>query len=373
MACPLELSVSSDWTLPDPPTPPPAGKWLSPNRRRSRLSPPVRRRIQVERDDALARLSDLDRELLDLTNRRIELLDHLGAMREKLWPVEPKYKGRRPPPVDYPPLDPIATGAKQLWGPTLRRTCRAVLRRHGPLRLRDLHDALHRYGYVIDCPNPVKALGDAMGYEADAGRVTRVRRGVYAIAPGTRPGRGRARETPLPPSLPSLDMLVARANQQLVDTDICDDPTADLQITDERGSTRECGPEPSFEVGDDVVDRPEPDREPHEPGLDSGPALLGLGELGVVLSRIADRQASGSSGARLRMARVSAACPDDTASAPGTPAAVWAMPPSRSADPSGRNQPWPPETSWTRALPAEIHGIIARSSEPTFSMGCSWP
>ena len=33
----------------------------------------------------------------------------------------------------------------------------------------------------------------------------------------------------------------------------------------------------------------------------------------------------------------------------------------------------PPEMSWTRCLPAEIQGIMPRSSAPTFSMGCSWP
>jgi len=33
----------------------------------------------------------------------------------------------------------------------------------------------------------------------------------------------------------------------------------------------------------------------------------------------------------------------------------------------------PPETSETFFLPAEIHGIIERSSEPTFSIGCSRP
>ena len=33
----------------------------------------------------------------------------------------------------------------------------------------------------------------------------------------------------------------------------------------------------------------------------------------------------------------------------------------------------PPLMSWTRCLPAEIHGIIPRSSSPTTSIWCSLP
>jgi hypothetical protein len=35
--------------------------------------------------------------------------------------------------------------------------------------------------------------------------------------------------------------------------------------------------------------------------------------------------------------------------------------------------PQPPETSWGRALPAAIQGIIPRRREPTSSIGCCWP
>src|SRR5690606_4176838 len=39
----------------------------------------------------------------------------------------------------------------------------------------------------------------------------------------------------------------------------------------------------------------------------------------------------------------------------------------------GSTHDQPPETSWTRCLPAEIHGIIARSCSPTCSIWCALP
>jgi hypothetical protein len=64
--------------------------------------------------------------------------------------------------------------------------CLAILSALGPQALPDLHAMLHRAGFAVANDLPVKALADALGYEADGGRARRVSRGVYALMPGTR-------------------------------------------------------------------------------------------------------------------------------------------------------------------------------------------
>ncbi|MCC6436720.1 MAG: hypothetical protein IT196_16910 [Acidimicrobiales bacterium] len=57
--------------------------------------------------------------------------------------------------------------------------------RLGAVSLAELHAVLHRLGYAVAGANTVKTLADALGYEHDAGRVRRVRRGVYEFPPGS--------------------------------------------------------------------------------------------------------------------------------------------------------------------------------------------
>ncbi len=200
----------------------PGGPYLAPNRRRSGLRQPTRIALHIRRDHLLAELAELDDDLVGLTDKRRDLLDELHQLRATLWPVEPTRKGRRPTAVDYVPLSPTAADPLPLWGPKLRRTCRAVLRRHGALTLGDLHDLLHRYGYVVVGRDPVKTLGDALGYEHDQGRLERPSRGVYRIPGSAGPGRGRHRDDPLPPE-PSL-LSDGSASSRVVDPDVIDDP-----------------------------------------------------------------------------------------------------------------------------------------------------
>lgn len=181
------------------------GRRLGPNRRHSRLTHLVRVEIHVRRDALLAELAGLDAELRTRTARRTAILDELDVMRERLWPIEPRQRGRRPPAHDESPLSPMAVDARPLWGSELRSFALAVLAHHGPTRLRDLHDLIHRYGYCIDSRTPVKALADALGYEADAGRAVRVRRGVYRSTTFGPPPR-RAATGPAPaPLAPGAD------------------------------------------------------------------------------------------------------------------------------------------------------------------------
>lgn len=71
--------------------------------------------------------------------------------------------------------------ATQLWGRKLRAACREILQRRGPTPLVEIHAQLHREGYAVQHPHPVKALADALGYDTDQGRVRRNQRGVYEL------------------------------------------------------------------------------------------------------------------------------------------------------------------------------------------------
>ena len=71
-------------------------------------------------------------------------------------------------------------GRRRISGRDLRIACLTILRRHGALKLPDLHALLHRYGYLIGAARPVTALSDAMAYETEHGRARRIDRGIYA-------------------------------------------------------------------------------------------------------------------------------------------------------------------------------------------------
>jgi hypothetical protein len=157
-------------------------------RQQSALHRATRLRLHARRDASLAELARIDRQLDGLSVRRIALLDELEAARDRLWPAVPICKGRRPPSLDASPMPPVPADARWARGRGLRGLCLTILGRHGALRLEDLHALIHRYGYGVDSPHPVKALADAMGYEVRQGRAVRLARGVYDLAEG-----GRAR------------------------------------------------------------------------------------------------------------------------------------------------------------------------------------
>jgi hypothetical protein len=154
--------------------------------------------VQVDRDALLHRLETLDQQMAALTDERIAIIDELARLRDVLYPPIPWCHGRRPPDLDTAPLPAAPVGAEPLTGRPLRGACLEILRRHGPLPLRQLHGLLHRYGYVISSRRPVPALSDAMRHEVRAGRARRVRRGVYAIRPA-KPDRTSRRAPDLPP------------------------------------------------------------------------------------------------------------------------------------------------------------------------------
>lgn len=140
-----------------------------------------RRAAIAQRDQLSATIERLDRLLSRIVQRRRDLLDERTALDRRISPNLTHRRGRQPTPDGRTALPPVHADAKPLWGRRLRAACRAVLLKAGELSLVDLHAMLHHQGYVLANTNHVKALADAMGYEADAGRVRRVARGVYAM------------------------------------------------------------------------------------------------------------------------------------------------------------------------------------------------
>jgi hypothetical protein len=69
--------------------------------------------------------------------------------------------------------------------------CLVLLRRLGPLALRDLHRLLHLHGFAIASEQPAKALANALAFEVAAGRAQRIERGVYDVDPRWKPRAGR--------------------------------------------------------------------------------------------------------------------------------------------------------------------------------------
>lgn len=143
-----------------------------------------RERRHQEEDRLRAAIDDVDRQLVELTERRRDLLDRLGRLHDEIRPIWATCAGRRRRAVSHEePLPPTAEKPLWLWGRELRAVCIALLRQaQGALSLRQLHVLLHRAGYAIAHRAPVKALGDALGHEHDVGRARRVARGRYASA-----------------------------------------------------------------------------------------------------------------------------------------------------------------------------------------------
>lgn len=167
----------------------PKGQYLF--RWNSHLQGRDRVEVQVRRDNALVKLAALDYRLKTIADERISLLHELEELRDELWPPMLDCRVARPPAFDEVPIPPARANAIQVNGKHLRWICLVLLARHGQQELRDIHALLHQYGYRIAHHHPVKALADALGFEADRGRAQRVRRGVYALAEGFRPRRGR--------------------------------------------------------------------------------------------------------------------------------------------------------------------------------------
>lgn len=143
-----------------------------------------RRRLEAVRHELDAKLSELDNQLKALADQRRHLANQRRTVHRTLWPNLAK-RGRRAAPDGSEALPPVPHDVVWLFGRRLRSACIAILARLGPLPLVELHGHLHRLGFGIAHSHPVKALADALGYEAEQGRAARVARGTYALAPGT--------------------------------------------------------------------------------------------------------------------------------------------------------------------------------------------
>jgi hypothetical protein len=137
----------------------------------------------AEEDQLRARLDEVDAELVALTEERRELLQGIRDVHDRIRPAWSHTRGRRRRQVaQEEPLPPTPVKPTWVFGRDLRAICLAFLSRaRAALTLRQLHALLHRSGYAIDHRLPVKVLADALGYEADHGRVRRVQRATYTL------------------------------------------------------------------------------------------------------------------------------------------------------------------------------------------------
>lgn len=135
-----------------------------------RLRPICDRALLLERQQELAATAArIDAEQQQLAVEFARVRAELVAIRAQLWPAEPGHafaETRRPRVAGPAPVPPPVAAASPVWGRALRDTAlRVVLRAGAPCTLTEIHRAPHLAGFVIDAGDPVKRLGDALGYE----------------------------------------------------------------------------------------------------------------------------------------------------------------------------------------------------------------
>jgi hypothetical protein len=185
-----ENGSGSGARCPDPAIPYVHGRDLVPIRMQPRkYDNPIHRALFEQEDAVRKRIKELDEQVLALAAERRALLRRIQYIHDQLRPCWDGARGRRRRAISHEEaLPPAAADATHLIGRALRAVCVALLRQaSGPLTLRELHVLLHRLGYLVAHPHPAKALADALGHEADAGRVIRVERATYRAAGGVGP------------------------------------------------------------------------------------------------------------------------------------------------------------------------------------------
>lgn len=144
----------------------------------------------LARHEELGRLlHEAHAEAAEVARRCTELRREVRGLRESLWGGV--IRGRRPhcrrPGFPGPaPIPRAIDEAEPLCGADLRNAALAILVRRSQtgdpeIALPEIHRTLIACGFRIDDANPVKALANALGYEATQGRAVRTRRGHYSI------------------------------------------------------------------------------------------------------------------------------------------------------------------------------------------------
>ena len=136
-------------------------------------------------DELAAEAAAIDEEQRRLAVEFTRLRRELADLRELLWPSSDGHafaKAGRPPMAGPPSIPPPVVDAVPLRGRALRDAAlRVLFHAEEPLQLAEIHRALLLAGNVLPARDPVKQLGDALGYEERRGVVRRVARGTYRI------------------------------------------------------------------------------------------------------------------------------------------------------------------------------------------------
>jgi hypothetical protein len=145
-----------------------------------------RKALLVRQEKLAAEATTIDVEQRRLAVELGRIRKELSELREQLWPSEDGHafaKERRPPLAGPTLVPPPLPDALPVRGRALRDAAlRALLRADQPMTLGEIHRALHLGGHVMLAANPVKRLGDALGYEERRGVVRRIARGTYVLA-----------------------------------------------------------------------------------------------------------------------------------------------------------------------------------------------
>jgi hypothetical protein len=142
------------------------------------------RPTMLERErELVGEITAVEDEQRRLAERYVALREELVELHRLLWlpdrdgPYRKRWRPEVPGPASVPP--PVSD-ARPVRGRALRRAVLALLRDAArPMKLTEIHRALHLSGHCLTSELPVKQLADALRYEEQRGRVRRVTRGTY--------------------------------------------------------------------------------------------------------------------------------------------------------------------------------------------------
>jgi hypothetical protein len=143
-------------------------------------TPLMRARIAGIQAQLLDELHQIDAEVQDLVERRLEVVAELRLCRDGLGPIGIPGK-RQPLPRD---IDAEPEGTVEIAGPDLTQAVNAMLQAAGrPVSLSEMHRMLLAHG-LRPAGRPSQAISNALRPGVARGRVVRLDRGIY-LAAGT--------------------------------------------------------------------------------------------------------------------------------------------------------------------------------------------
>ncbi len=148
-------------------------------------------RIVTIQTELLEELSDIDRDVQELVDRRAVVTALLVRCRDAMGGIGNPYIPRVPLPTE---IDAEPSGTQPVSGPELRSALRHILRTAGrELTIGELHRGLLARG--MRAPDPTShSISNALGVEVGRGTIRRTRPGAYVTAEEHEPAPAPSRE-----------------------------------------------------------------------------------------------------------------------------------------------------------------------------------